>query len=143
MSVRRPPERWQGSDEAIKAVQVAFDVEEGVINAVRKAAFESGYSTSDQVRVVLGLSVIRQPKRPRLTVSLSPDDYAVLAERYGLEAADRLTIKERVIADLIRFSESGATVLPATKSKTTSSRQVPALAVPPPSPRRRSRGKAE
>lgn len=134
MSVRRPPERWQGSEEAIRAVQVAFDVGEEVITAVRKAAFESGYSTSDQVRVVLGLPVIRQPKRPRLTVSLAPADYEMLGARYGLAPADRLAIKERVIADLIRFSEAGAV------ADTVAGIKMRKPAVPvidaPPSPRR-------
>lgn len=139
MTVKRPPERWQRSEEAIRAVQVAFDVEEGVINAVRKAAFESGLSTSDQVRVVLGLAVIRQPKRPRLTVSLSPEDYAELAARYGLDAADKLAIKERVIADLIRFSESGEPAAAAVTEKRALAPVPPPLEAPPPSPRRRPR----
>ncbi|MCC2639302.1 MAG: hypothetical protein K0Q68_3021 [Moraxellaceae bacterium] len=139
MTGRRPPERWQRSEAAIRAVQVAFDVEEGVITAVRKAAFESGLSTSDQVRVVLGLPVIRQPKRPRLTVSLSPDDYAELAARYGLAVEDKLAIKEQVIADLIRFSESGeAAGAAAVKPLRT---PPPLLIEPaPPSPRRGKRG---
>ncbi|MGF6345838.1 hypothetical protein [Variovorax sp. W2I14] len=50
MNVRVKPVRWQGSDEAIRAVQVAFDVEETVLEAVRKAAFEQHVSTSDQIR---------------------------------------------------------------------------------------------
>ena len=136
MTQRRGPERWQRSEAAIRAVQVAFDVEEDVITAVRKAAFESGLSTSDQVRVILGLTVIRQPKRPRLTVSLSPDDYAELGVRYGVDPADKLALKERVIADLFRFSESGelAGTAPARKSRRTAA---PDIDPPPPSPRRR------
>lgn len=139
MTVKRPPERWQGSAEAIRAVQVAFDVEEGVINAVRKAAFESGLSTSDQVRVVLGLAVIRQPKRPRLTVSLSPDDYVELGARYGLDPADKLAIKERVVADLIRFSAAGEAPPAPAAARKALARPLPALD-PPPSPRRRGKG---
>lgn len=139
MTVKRPPERWQRSEDAIRAVQVAFDVEEGVINAVRKAAFESGLSTSDQVRVVLGLTVIRQPKRPRLTVSLSPDDYAELGARYGLDPADKLAIKERVITDLIRFSESGEAAAVAVAERRALAPVAPPLDAPPPSPRRRPR----
>lgn len=135
MNKLRTPERWQGSDDAIRAVQVAFDVEESVIAAVRKAAFESGFSTSDQVRVVLGLAVIRQPKRPRLTVSLSPDDYRTLGARYGLDAADRLAIKERVVADLIRFSETGATTPPADANPVIT-RAKHGIDTPPPSPKR-------
>jgi hypothetical protein len=136
MTERRPPERWRRSDEAIRAVQVAFDVEEGVIDAVRRAAFESGLSTSDQVRVILGLTVIRQPKRPRLTVSLSPNDYAELGARYGLDPADKLAIKERVVADLLRFSESGE-LAGAVSSRKPRRTRAPAIESPPPSPRRR------
>lgn len=136
MTQRRGPERWQRSEAAIRAVQVAFDVEESVITAVRKAAFESGLSTSDQVRVILGLTVIRQPKRPRLTVSLSPDDYAELGTRYGLDPADKLAIKDRVIADLFRFSESGE-LAGTTPPRKTRRAAAPEIDPPPPSPRRR------
>ncbi|MEZ5706382.1 MAG: hypothetical protein R3E56_14565 [Burkholderiaceae bacterium] len=41
----KKPARWTGSDEALKAVQVAFDVEQDVLNAVRRAAFENDLST--------------------------------------------------------------------------------------------------
>jgi hypothetical protein len=107
MNVRVKPVRWQGSDEAIRAVQVAFDVEEAVLEAVRTAAFEQHVSTSDQIRQVLGLATTSRPKRPRLTVSLSGADYEFLAKRYGLAADDRLAIKERATRDLIAFA-SGA-----------------------------------
>ncbi|MPN16794.1 hypothetical protein SDC9_164141 [bioreactor metagenome] len=104
MSAVKPP-RWQGSDEAIRAVQVAFDVEATVLEAVRRAAFEGNLSTSDQIRKVLGLQVNHRPKRPRLTVSLTQADYNVLAQRFGLDANDRLAIKERVTRELIQFAE--------------------------------------
>lgn len=138
MSPRPPPERWQSSDAAIRAVQVAFDVEEAVLNAVRKAAFESGLSNSDQVRVVLGLPVVKQPKRPRLTVSLAPEDYALLGSRYGLDPGDRLAIKERVLADLVRFSRTGeaAESTGAVASLPRLKAAAPAMENPPPSPRR-------
>lgn len=85
---------------------MAFDVEGEVLNAVRTAAFNNDLSTSDQIRLVLGLAVTRKPKRPRLTVSLSPEDYAILGERYGVPADSHLAIKERVLADLISFADS-------------------------------------
>ena len=102
------PARWAASVTAIKAVQVAFDVSEAVLEAVRKAAFESSLSTSDQVRVVLGLEIVRQAKRPRLTISLNSDDYQVLGQRFGLGASDHLAIKEQVIATLVAFSRTAA-----------------------------------
>ncbi|GAA5169586.1 hypothetical protein [Viridibacterium curvum] len=104
MSVTRKPARWQSSDEAIRAVQVAFDVEEAVLSAIRRAAFDSNLSTSDQIREILGLSVSSRPKRPRLTVSLAQGDYELLGERYGLPPDDRLAIKERVTRELIAFA---------------------------------------
>lgn len=108
MSIRNKPLRWQGSDEAIKAVQIAFDVEEAVLQAVRKAAFDNNLSTPDQIRQILALPISSRPKRPRLTVSLGPDDYGQLAQRYGLDKEDRLQIKERVTMDLIAFAKSQA-----------------------------------
>lgn len=104
--VTRKPARWSGSDDALRAVQVAFDVELAVMDAIRKAAFHNNLSTSDQIRQVLDLSVSTRPKRPRLTVSLTAHDYGLLAQRYGLDEADRLAIKERVTQDLIRFAGS-------------------------------------
>ena len=98
------PTRWQGQDEAIHAVQVAFDVEAAVLEAVRRTAFENDLSSSDQIRRILGLSVSHRPKRPRLTVSLTPDDYDALGQRYGLSAEDRLAIKEHVTQELIDFA---------------------------------------
>lgn len=107
MNVGRRPSRWQSSDQAIRAVQVAFDVEQEVIDAVRRSAFEHNRSTPDEIRHLLGLPVSGRPKRPRLTVSLTAEDYALLAERFGLDPDDRLGIKEQVTRALIRFAEVG------------------------------------
>lgn len=108
MSVKQKPARWQASDAAIKAVQVAFDVEERVLETVRRSAFEENRSNSDQIRHLLGLPTASRPKRPRLTVSLTATDYLLLAERYGLSSDDRLAIKERVTRELIDFANAQA-----------------------------------
>ena len=84
ITARPLPERWRRSDPALRAVQVAFDVSEQVMEAVRNAAFAANRSTSDQIRVVLGLDVAKTIKRPRLTVSLSPADYQTLGELFGI-----------------------------------------------------------
>jgi hypothetical protein len=106
MNAPRKPARWTSSDEAIRAVQVAFDVEEAVLSAVRTAAFHSDRSTSDQIRMLLNLPIATRPKRPRLTVSLSSADYELLGMRYGVPPEDRLVIKERVTAELIEFAQA-------------------------------------
>ncbi|MBL8507922.1 hypothetical protein [Chitinimonas sp. JJ19] len=99
------PARWGEAEPAIKAVQVAFDVEEAVLRAVRYAAYRNELSPSDQIRQVLNLPVSTRPKRPRLTVSLAEADYHALGARFGLAAEDRLAIKERVTAELIAFAQ--------------------------------------
>ena len=103
--MQKKPARWSSSDQALRAVQVAFDVEGVVLDAVRRAAFDNHLSNSDQIRTLLDLPTADKPKRPRLTVSLSPADYELLAVRYGLDSQDRLSIKERVTAELIRFAQ--------------------------------------
>ena len=85
----------------MKAVQVAFDMDEKVQFEIRKQALEAGLSPSDQIRSILGLPTNKRPKRPRLTVSLNQLDYEVLAEKYGLEADQQLEIKKRLMDDLI------------------------------------------
>ena len=104
----RRPERWQGSDKALRAVQVAFDVSEAVMEAVRVAAFNDHVSTSTEIRKVLGLPVGERPKRPRLTVTLDAQDYELLSQRFGIPADDKLAIKEAATRELIAFHEASS-----------------------------------
>lgn len=97
------PEHWQQNQKAAKATQVAFDLDEQFQYSIRKAALDAGVSPSDQIRDILGLSVTKRPKRPRLTVSLSMDDYVQLAKKYDLTPEAQLEIKKRVLDDLIHF----------------------------------------
>lgn len=98
---RKIPDKWQSSVKAIKAVQVAFDMDERIQLSIRKQALDAGLSPSDQIRDILGLPINKKPKRPRLTVSLAPSDYELLAEKYQLNAEDQLEIKRKLMDDLI------------------------------------------
>ena len=80
-------------------------MDEKIQKEIRKAAVEAGLSPSDQIRKILGLEVHKKPKRPRLTVSLSPDDYQALGEKYGIDAEQQLEIKRRLMEDLVAFVE--------------------------------------
>jgi len=100
---RKIPEKWQSSLKAIKATQVAFDMDEKIQLSIRKQAVEEGLSPSDQIRNILGLPINKRPKRPRLTVSLSSDDYILLAEKYNLSPDQQLDIKKRLMDDLISY----------------------------------------
>jgi hypothetical protein len=100
---RKIPDKWQSSIKAMKAVQVAFDMDEKIQLSIRKQALEAGLSPSDQIRDILGLPINKRPKRPRLTVSLAPSDYDVLAEKYGLDSDQQLEIKKKLMDDLIIY----------------------------------------
>lgn len=98
---RKLPEKWQSSIKAAKATQVAFDMDEKIQLEIRKEALEAGLSPSDKIRDILGLPTNKRPKRPRLTVSLSADDYQVLAEKYQLDPDQQLEIKKKLMDDLV------------------------------------------
>jgi len=100
---KKMPEKWQSSLKAIKAVQVAFDMDEKIQLSIRKQALDAGLSPSDQIRDILGLPINKRPKRPRLTVSLAPGDYQVLAEKYDLKAEQQLEIKKKLMDELIEY----------------------------------------
>lgn len=100
---RKLPEKWESSVKAMKAVQVAFDMDEQFQLAIRREALDAGLSPSDQIRTILGLPTSKRPKRPRLTVSLSPADYELLAEKYGLTADQQLEIKRKLMDDLVLY----------------------------------------
>ncbi|MBA6328467.1 hypothetical protein H4J46_11020 [Colwellia sp. MB02u-6] len=103
---RKIPDKWQSSVKAVKAVQVAFDMDEKIQLAIRKQALEAGISPSEQIRDILGLPINKRPKRPRLTVSLSADDYALLAEKYALSSEQQLEIKKKLMDDLINYVDN-------------------------------------
>jgi len=98
---RKILEKWGSSVKVVKAVQVAFDMDEKIQLAIRKEALEAGLSPSDQIRDILGLPTNKRPKRPRLTVSLAPADYELLAEKYNLPVDQQLDIKKKLMDDLI------------------------------------------
>jgi len=100
------PEKWQGATKAIKAIQVAFDMDEKIQYQIRRQALEDGVSPSDQIRHILGLPCTRRPKRPRLTVSLNQQDYELLADKYDLDPSQQLEIKKIVVDELILFAKN-------------------------------------
>lgn len=88
--------------DSIKATQIAFEMEQRAACYIRELAAREGLTPSDQIRKMMGLSY-SPPKRPRLTVSLSDEDYRILAQKYGLEASDTLTIKRRMMEELMQL----------------------------------------
>lgn len=98
----KQPQRWQNEKKAIRATQVAFDISTEAQKRLKMTAIQNDLSPSDQMRKILGLPS-KKPVRPRLTISLSEDDYQILAKHYDLEVVDKLTIKEKAAKEIIDF----------------------------------------
>ncbi len=100
------PEKWHASSKAMRAVQVAFYVDEQIQIKIRQDACLRGMSPSDLIREITQLPLSAPPKRPRLTASLNKEDYAQLALRYNLNPQDTLEIKRCVMQELIDYASN-------------------------------------
>ncbi|VAW67553.1 hypothetical protein MNBD_GAMMA09-2271 [hydrothermal vent metagenome] len=98
---KKVPRSWTKSDKSIRAVQVVFELEQAQSKALRIKAIEKDLSPSDYIRDIIGLPR-KKPVRPRLSVSLSEDDYKILAKRYKLKPGDKSLIRERIKEELIQ-----------------------------------------
>ena len=96
---------WEKERKAAKATQVAFDVGAETQTTIKKLALDNQLNPSDQIRKILALPTKAKPVRPRLTLSLSDDDFIALAERYQLDPEDRIAVKEKAAQELIDFAQ--------------------------------------
>jgi len=95
------PPQWDKERRAVRAVQIAFDLDEQVQHVIRQEALDLGINPSDRIRQILGLEVAQKPKRLRLSISLGEDDFHNLAQRFELEEQDRSSIKQQASEALI------------------------------------------
>jgi len=96
----KQPEHWKKESKAVKATQVAFDISTEAQKQLKLKAIYNDLSPSDQMRKILGLPS-KKPVRPRLTISLSAEDYELLAKNYNLDPEDKLAIKEQAAKEII------------------------------------------
>jgi hypothetical protein len=94
------PKSWTKSDKSIRAVQVIFELEQEQSRALRIKAIEQNLSPSDYIRDIVGLPR-KKPIRPRLSISLSAEDYEILAKRYQLTADKKEQIRKRIKKELV------------------------------------------
>jgi len=81
------PASWSQSAKSLRAVQVIFELDLEQSRIIRINAIEQDLSPSNYIREVVGLPR-KKPIRPRLSISLSSEDYQILADRYQL-ASDK------------------------------------------------------
>jgi hypothetical protein len=102
--MKQLPNQWQQSNKSIRAVQLVFELNKSISDTIRHQANKHGLSPSDQIRDIIGLKT-KQPKRPRLTVSLSETEYATLAQRYNVPVDDKAAIRQAIAEELIAYSQ--------------------------------------
>ena len=98
------PQNWKKSEKSLRAIQLAFEFTHAVVDTIRLCAAEQGLSASDQIRAIIGLP-IKKPQRPRLTISLSEEDYQLLAQRYHLNSDDKNSIRQLIVKEILVFAE--------------------------------------
>ena len=94
-------QKWENEKKAVKAVQIAFDVGDEVNRRIRMEALEQGINPPDRIRQILSLPVSNKPLRPRLSISLSENDFIILADKFGISPNDRLKIRQLAAETLI------------------------------------------
>lgn len=92
------------SAKNIKAIQEAFQLSGDIPDVIREAACREGLSASDMCRKILDLPIeTKKTGGRRLTVSLKPEDYEKLAERWALPTDARQAIRSRMRQDIENF----------------------------------------
>ncbi|WP_198264192.1 hypothetical protein [sulfur-oxidizing endosymbiont of Gigantopelta aegis] len=102
---KKRPNAWKKSDKSIRAVQVIFELEQSHSRNLRINAIKLDLSPSDYIRDIIGLPR-KKPIRPRLSISLSADDYVLLAERYDLQPDEQTAIREKIKEELLLASKN-------------------------------------
>lgn len=102
---KKIPKSWARSNKSIKAVQVIFELEQAVSRTLRIKAIEQDLSPSDYIRDIVGLPR-KKPVRPRLSISLSEDDYEILAKKYKLQPDEKDKIRAFIKQELIESHQT-------------------------------------
>ena len=89
-------------------VNESIDCELHVANKIIDEAIRQEMRINDVVRRVIGLPVSQQ-ESVQIPVTLTDQDYSLLAIRYGISSSDKESIKKRIIEDLGEFSGANKT----------------------------------
>ena len=85
-------------------MQVIFELGQKQDKALRIKAIKNSLSPSDLIRDIIGLPR-NKPIRPRLSISLSAEDYNILGKRYNLPPDEKVQIREKIKEDIINSAD--------------------------------------
>ncbi len=91
------------NNEPSNFVNESIDCELHVANKIIDEAIRNEMRINDVVRRVIGLPVSQQ-ESVQIPVTLTDQDFSLLAIRYGISSSDKEAIKKRIIEDLGDFS---------------------------------------
>jgi hypothetical protein len=101
---KHTPANWTQSDKSIRAVQVIFELGLEQSRTLRINAIEQDLSPSDYIREIVDLPR-KKPIRPRLSISLSQEDYEILATRYQLAPDKKEQIREKIKEEILNTTK--------------------------------------
>ena len=96
--------KWDQDKKTAKSVQIAFELEQDIAQKIHIMAAYDGLTASSQMRKLIGLDYA-PPKRPRLTLSLSMQDYEILSKKYNIPISDKVGIKRHIMNDLMTLTD--------------------------------------
>lgn len=97
------PTSPEGAEKATSFGGDNIECELRVANKLIDEAIRNEMRLTDIVRRIIELPVA-YPEAVQIPMNLTDEDYALLAIRYGISAADRNAIKRRILEDLNSFS---------------------------------------
>ena len=90
---------WVSERKALKKIQMHFTFTAHASKLLKIDAVNEKMSTTNYLRKLIGLTFV-QDARDRIGISLSAEDFEILAERYEVDASDRDAIKRKVTASI-------------------------------------------
>jgi len=100
---KKIPPNWEKSKKTIRASQrasqVTFELSNDTPDFIRIIAAKNSVSPSDQIRMIIGLAV-KAPKRPRMSISLSKEDYQHLGQRYNISPNNKEIIHLKIKSEI-------------------------------------------
>ncbi len=99
------PEKWKTEQKTIRAIQLAFDLDEKIQYIIRREALDMDVNPSERMRQILGLQTNKVPQRPRLSISLKPEDFVTLAKKFNVEVEDKRAIKQHASLEIQKYAE--------------------------------------
>jgi hypothetical protein len=79
-----------------KTKQVAIDLSANGRKKIIVEAALDDMAPSEKAREFIGLKVETRKAQPKLILRFSEEDYLFLADKYGIDPEDKLTIRDRV-----------------------------------------------